>query len=148
MFHPINVFVFFRNGDLRTSKTSQVSEESPGSIASFGEKVNRQNSLPGSGIQNHDRKGSLGSAHSDLRLGRSRSNSGSAPREAGSERGPVGNRFPAGSGVISGHSTGEIVQDLENGLEQLPVGIVRDEEERRGSPEDTAPVCIIYHCRI
>ena len=48
--------------------TSQVSLESPGSIASFSEKFNRQNSLPDSEVQFHERKSSTGSALNEERL--------------------------------------------------------------------------------
>ena len=78
--------------------TSQVSLESPGSIASFGEKFNRQNSLPDSEVQYHDRKSSIGSALDEERLS----------------------------------------------LQQLPVGIVMDREERRGSEEDKTPVRLFF----
>ncbi len=88
----------FGNGHFRTSVTSQVSLESPGSIASFGEKFNRQNSLPDSEVQYHDRKSSIGSALDEERLS----------------------------------------------LQQLPVGIVMDREERRGSEEDKTPVRLFF----
>ena len=96
--------------------------------------MNRQNSLPDSEVQFHDRKSSAGSALNEERLGRSHSN-----LENNVSEGISVNNLT--SGRLRKESEPEVEKwSSEDGLEPLPVGIVMDREERRVSGEDKVPV--------
>ena len=122
-------FSLFRNGHFRTSAISQTSLESPGSIASFGEKMNRRNSLPDSEVHYRDRKSSTGSMRDEERFGPGHSNSGNFASEE-----------MYTSDAISVGSRKGSEPEVENSVKQLPVGIVMDRVERRVSQEDKVPV--------
>ena len=122
-------FSLFRNDHFRTSATSQTSLESPGSIASFGEKMNRRNSLLDSGIHYRDRKSSTGSMRDEERFDPGRSNSGNFASE----------EMYTNDAISVGSRRGS-EPEVENSVKQLPVGIVMDRVERRVSQEDKVPV--------
>ena len=109
--------------------------------------MNRQNSLPDSDVQFHDRKSSAGSALNEERLGRSRSNS-----ENNVSEGISVNNITSTNGLTSGRLGKESEPEVEkwsseDGLEQLPVGVVMDREEWRVSGEEKVPVSwVLFKC--
>lgn len=127
--------MFSRNAHLRASGASQVSEESPGSIASYGEKVNRRNSLPNSNMKNRELKSSAErSTYDGEGPGRSRSNSGNQPFESGSINYGVSRNEDTPNRPKIGR---EQEVTYQNDVKELPVGIITDSEVRRDSREDT-----------
>ncbi|XP_028396908.1 tyrosine-protein phosphatase non-receptor type 13-like [Dendronephthya gigantea] len=111
-----------RNAHHRASGASHVSEESPGSIASYGEKVNRQNSLPNSDMQNRESKGT----NDDEGPSRSRSNSWNQHFESASIKyGVSRNAVPPSRPRIGSES--EVMKwSYKSDVKELPVGIIMD----------------------
>ena len=140
------------NGPFASLRSSQVSEESPGSIASYSEKVYRKGSLPQQDsreeFHNEVRETSLDSGPGNVRLAWTRSDS--AMKQVEEADGKFEQREDSErSDFIRRHSTPTAQelklrqQNSEEDLAQLPVGDAWEDKERKNSADENLLVRVV-----